>query len=67
MILEIIRSEIKKCGVSRYRIAKDTGIPESTLCRLMQGKGGLGVPTVDILCEYMGLKLIRKKTARKAK
>ena len=66
MILERIIKEIEKGEVTRYRISQDTGIPESTLCRLIHRQGGMSIPTADILCEYLGLELISKKK-RKSK
>ena len=56
MILENIRKAIKKSGLSRYRIAKDTGIDQSVLFRIINN-GSCSIQTADILCEYLGLAL----------
>ena len=45
-MVKIIRNEIKKSKKTRYQIAKDTGISQTRLCRLMQGE--------NISCEYAG-------------
>lgn len=56
MIVETIKREIKKSGLTRYRISLDTGIDQATLCRLMQGKA-MNMETADLLCKYFKLEL----------
>lgn len=56
MLLEVIRKAIKNSGLSRYRIAKDTGIDQSVLFRIIN-KGSCSLDTADILCNYLGLEL----------
>ena len=64
MIIEALRKEIEKSGLSRYRISQDTGVDQATLCRLMQGKT-ITVETADILLKYFGLAITKdKKKAR---
>ncbi len=63
MIIETIRKHIKTCGKTRYRIAKETGVREEQLCRIMQGRT-CTVETADILLKYFGL-TISKKQKRK--
>lgn len=63
MIIEAIRKQIKTCGKTRYRIAKDTGVGEDQLCRIMQGKT-CSVETADTLLKYFGIELKPKKKAR---
>ena len=60
MILENIRKAIKKSGLSRYRVAKDTGVDQSVLFRILNN-GSCSIKTVDILCEYLGLELRPKQ------
>ena len=60
MVIEILRKQIEKNGLSRYRISQDTGVDQATLCRLMQGKT-ITVETADILLKYFGLELKPKK------
>ena len=67
MIIETIRKEIEKSGKkgkTRYRIAKETGVGEDQLCRIMQGRT-CTVETADILLNYFGLAITTKK--RKAR
>ncbi len=63
MIIETLRKQIEKSGLSRYRISQDTGVDQATLCRLMQGKT-ITVETADILLKYFGLELKPKKKVR---
>jgi len=58
-----VRKAIRTCGLTRYRIAKDTGVSESALSRFMAGKGNLNLDTLDRLAELLGLSL----TVRDAK
>lgn len=66
MIIEAIRRQIKTCGKTRYRIAKETGVGEDQLCRIMQGKT-CTVETADILLKHFKLKLVAQKARGKAK
>lgn len=59
MIIEIIRKHIKTCGKTRYRIAKETGVGEDQLCRIIQGKT-CTVETADVLLKYFGLTISKK-------
>lgn len=59
-IVKIIRKEIKKAKVSRYQIAKDTGISQTRLCRFMQGEN-INSENAGILLEYFGYELVKKR------
>lgn len=63
MIIETIRTNIKTCGKTRYRISKDTGVGEDQLCRIMQGRT-CTVETADVLLKYFGLAITKSKKAR---
>jgi transcriptional regulator with XRE-family HTH domain len=52
-----IRQAIETCGKTRYLIGQDTGIDQATLSRFMNGKGGLSIPVLDRLGEYLGLNI----------
>lgn len=58
---ETIKREILSCGVSRYQISRDTKIEESALSRFVNDKRGLGQDALDILAEYFGFKLVKRK------
>ena len=60
-ILEQVREAIDQSGKSRYRIAKDTGIGESQLSKLMSGTAGLSFPKLELLMDYLGYKVTLKR------
>lgn len=66
MIMESVVNAINESGKSRYRIAKDTGIDNSVLFRIVNG-GSCNVQTLERLCEYLGLELVQKKRKKKVR
>jgi len=62
-----IRAAIVNCGISRYRISKETGIDPAALCRFMQGKVGLTTDTLDKLAECIGLRIVADKPHKKGR
>ena len=54
---EVLKAAIEQSGLTRYRIAKDTGLTEATLCRFMQGETSIRLDRADVLAEYLGLRL----------
>lgn len=64
---EQVRQAIDACGKTRYQISQDTGIDQATLCRFMGGKGGLSIPVLDQLGDYLGLRIVADKPKSKAK
>lgn len=59
-VTDQLRQAVKKCGESRYAIAKATGIPASVLSRFVAEGRGLRSENIDLLCAYLGLVLTRK-------
>jgi len=55
-----IRNAVETSGMTRYTIAKETGINESTLSRFVAGGRPLSMPNADILCQFLGLELTKK-------
>ena len=64
-----IRQAIDDSGLSRYKIAKATGIDESALGRFYNGQQGLTTGTLDLVGEYLGLTIVlaRKPAKQKVK
>ena len=60
MIMEDIKKAIESSGKTRYQIWKDTGVSQTILHRIFNG-GTCSIETLDILIEYLGLKLVSKK------
>jgi hypothetical protein len=53
-----IRQAIAHSEVTRYRIAQETGVAESTLSRFMGGKGGLSLDALERVGEYLDLMVV---------
>jgi len=60
-----IRQAINECGVTRYRIAQETGINESLLSKFYRGQRGLSVGALDTLCEFLGVEIVATKARKK--
>jgi transcriptional regulator with XRE-family HTH domain len=52
-----IRGAVDASGLTRYRIAKELGVAESTMSRFMNGKGGLSLDNIDRLAELLRLNI----------
>ena len=68
-LLDAICEGIEASGKTRYRIAKDTGISQTQLSRLMTGERGLSIESAERLADYLGLEIIvrPKRRTRRAK
>ncbi len=64
-LLDEIRAAILKSGLSRYRIAKDTGIGQPQLSRLMTGERGLSIEAIERLADYLELQIVVRPKQRK--
>jgi transcriptional regulator with XRE-family HTH domain len=62
-----LRQAIDGCGKSRYEISQETGIDQATLSRFMNDKGGLSMPVLDLLTDYLGLNITTASKPRKRK
>ena len=60
-----VRQAIDDSELTRYRIAQDTGIDESTLAKFYHGTRGLSLDNLDLLCEYLGLRIVAVRKAMK--
>jgi transcriptional regulator with XRE-family HTH domain len=58
---DVLRTAIQESGLTRYRIATDTGIGETSLMRFMRGETSLRLDRADALAEYLGLELVKRK------
>jgi len=56
-----LRRALKTSELSRYAIAKETGITQSILSRFLHGKAGITLDTADRLAKILGLQLVPKK------
>ncbi len=56
-IIERIRQLCQARGWSYYRLAKESGIPYSTLCTMLHKSNAPSIPTLIKLCEGFGITL----------
>lgn len=63
-ISDQLRDAISNSGLSRYRIAKETGLSESLLSRFMSSQRGLSLDAIDKLGLHLGFSL---RTTRPSK
>jgi transcriptional regulator with XRE-family HTH domain len=67
-ILSELRDAIRASAKTRYRLAKETGISEGQLSRLMSGQGGLSIDALERLAAALGLDVtVRKQQKRKTR
>jgi len=55
---EVLKAAIEESGLTRYRIAKDTGIDQAALMRFMRGEQSLRLDKADALAKYFRLRLV---------
>lgn len=60
LLTDQLRELIDGCGMTRYRIAQETGVSESLLSLFMAGKRGLSMETLDTLGTFLNLELVRR-------
>ncbi|MGQ9649524.1 MAG: helix-turn-helix domain-containing protein [Phycisphaerae bacterium] len=65
-VLDEIRKAMKASGKTRYRLWKETGIDQSHLFKLWNGKAGLSVENLEHLAEALELEIIIRPAKRKA-
>jgi len=63
-----IRDAILKADVSRYELAKETGVSQSTLSRFVRGdRPGLSFDALDRIGLYLGLSITTSRPRRRTK
>lgn len=66
LLIDQIRQAIEASGVTRYRIAKETGISESALSQFYNGRRGLSMEALNALGEFLQLKItLGRKPSKK--
>jgi len=61
---DVLRQAIDRSGLSLYRIAKDTGLTSQSLLRFQRGETSLRLDRADLLAEYLGLELAKKRKSK---
>lgn len=68
LLTDQVRQAIDDSGLTRYRIAKETGISESTLAHFYNGHRGLSMEALNALGEFLQLKItMGRKPEQKGK
>ena len=60
-----IRQAIGDSGLTRYRIAQETGLSEAALSRFVNGVCGLSLDSIDKVGECLGLEITTGKRKRR--
>ena len=66
-LLDEIREAIRTSDKTRYRLSKETAIPQSQLSRLMTGEKGVSFDAMERLAEALGLEIIIRPKRRQRK
>lgn len=67
LLSDQVRQAIDDSGLSRYAIAQETGIDESALSKFYNRKRGFNTDTLDALGEFLGLRIVVDRKAKKGK
>ena len=68
LLTDQLRQAIDDCGLTRYQIAKETGIDESALAKFYNGRRGLSMEALNALGECLQLSItMRRKPSNKGK
>ncbi len=62
-----VRQAIDDSGLTRYRIAQESGIDESALAKFYNGQRGFNSDTLDILGEYLRLRIVMDRKPKKGR
>jgi plasmid maintenance system antidote protein VapI len=54
---EQLKKAIADSGLSVYKLAKESGVPQPVLHRFMAGEQGISLATADKLAKYLKLRL----------
>ena len=57
-LTDVLRAAIEQSSLTRYRIAKETGIAESNLRRFFRGEMSIRLDKADRLAAFLGLQLV---------
>jgi plasmid maintenance system antidote protein VapI len=59
-LADVLRSAIIKCGISATQLANETGVPQPTITRFLNG-ADMKLSTAQTLAAYLGLELRPRK------
>ena len=58
LLSEQLREAILNADISRYRIAKETGLTQAGLSRFVNGVSGLSMDSIDKIGDCLGLQIV---------
>lgn len=67
LISEQLRRAVSESHLSRYRIAKETGLSQSLLSRFVSGDRGLSLDAIDKLGTLLGFRLVLHRAPKGGK
>ena len=68
LLTDQLRRAIDDSGLTRYRIAKETGVSQSTLAQFYNGHRGLSMEALNALGEFLQLRItLGRKPPKKGK
>lgn len=67
LLTDQLRNAIDDCGLTRYEIAKQTGIDESALAKFYNGHRGLSMDALNTLGEFLELEIIMRRKPTKTR
>ena len=56
-IVDKIKKIMKDRNITEYRLAQESDIPQSTLSSVFRRRSSISIPTLQDLCEYLGITL----------
>ena len=60
-----LRDEILNAEISRYRLAKETGLSEAALSRFVNGVCNLSLGSINKVSEVLGLEITKQKPKKR--
>ena len=64
LLSDQLRELVRDCEHSRYAISKATGIDQAVLSHFLAGHRGMSLASLDVLGDFLGLRLIRVQKGR---
>jgi len=61
---DVLRAAVRDSGLSAYRVSKDTGLVVTSIIRFVDGETSLRLDKADVLAEYLGLELGKKRKTK---
>src|SRR5688572_2759164 len=60
-LTEQLRTAIEQSGLTRYELAKRSGVSQSMLSRFVNGQGSLALDSIEKLAPFLGIEITTKR------